>query len=84
MEKKALEAEDGAVVSNSLKDLFFKINLFKLEANYNIVVVFAIHCHGSAMGVHVSPILNLPPHPIPQGPNAPALSALSHASNLDW
>ena len=43
MEKKALEAEDGAVVSNSLKDLFFKINLFKLEANYNIVVVFAIH-----------------------------------------
>ena len=64
--------------------LFLKNYLFKLEANYNIVVVFAIHWHGSAMGVHVSPILNLPPHPIPQGPNAPALSALSHASNLDW
>ena len=35
------------------------------------------------------PILNtpshLPPHPIPQGhPSAPALSTLSHASNLDW
>ena len=28
---------------------------------------------------------HLPPHPIPQGhPSAPALSALSHASNLDW
>ena len=39
------------------------------------------------MGVHVSPILNLPPTslPIPQGrPSAPALSTLSYASNLDW
>ena len=37
------------------------------------------------MGVHVSPILNLPPHPIPLGhPSAPALSALFHASNLGW
>ena len=28
---------------------------------------------------------HLPPHPIPQGhPSAPALSALSHALNLDW
>ena len=54
-----------------------------------MVVVFAIHSHESAMGVHVLPILNpyshLPPHPIPQGhPSAPALSTLSHASNLDW
>ena len=50
---------------------------------------FAIHSQLSAMGVHVSSILNtpshLPPHPIPQGhPSAPALSTLSHASNLDW
>ena len=28
---------------------------------------------------------HLPPHPIPLGhPSAPALSTLSHASNLDW
>ena len=28
---------------------------------------------------------HLPPHPIPQGhPRTPALSTLSHASNLDW
>ena len=52
-------------------------------------MVFAIHWHESTMGVHVSsgPELSshLPPHPIPQGgPSAPALSALFHASNLDW
>ena len=56
-----------------------------MEANYFIVVVFAMHSHESAMGVYVFPILTLPPHPIPQGhPSAPALSTLPHASNLDW
>ena len=34
------------------------------------------------MGVHV---FLIPPHPIPLGcPSAPALSTLSHATNLDW
>ena len=50
-------------------------------------MVFAIHWHELAMDVHVFPILNPPPHSIPQSqshPNAPALSTLSHASNLDW
>ena len=39
------------------------------------------------MGVHVypEPHSHLPPHPISLGhPSAPALSALSHTSNLDW
>ena len=50
-----------------------------------MVMVFAIHWHESAMGVHVFPTLNLLPHSIPQGhPSAPALSTLSHVSNLDW
>ena len=40
-----------------------------MEANYNIVVVFAIHWHESAMGVHVSPILNIPPPPSPSHPS---------------
>ena len=34
---------------------------------------------------HPEPPFHLPPHPILLGcPRAPALSALSHASNLDW
>ena len=41
--------------------------------------------HGCTCVPHPEPPFHLPPHPIPQGhPSAPALSALSHASNLDW
>ena len=78
------------ILVSSIK-LFFSINLFILIGGlllYNIVVVFAIHWHESAMGVHVSPSWipsYLPPHPIPLGcHSALALSALFHASNLDW
>ena len=51
---------------------------------------FAIHWHESAMGVHVSPILNPAPiflFPIPSLRVIPVqlvLNALSHALNLDW
>ena len=53
------------------------------------MVVFAIHWHESAVGVHVSPHpeppSHLSPHPIHLGcPSALALSALFHALNLDW
>ena len=41
--------------------------------------------HGCTCVPHPEPSSHLPPHPIPQSrPSAPALSALSHASNLDW
>ena len=41
--------------------------------------------HGCTCVPHPEPPSHLPPHPIPQGhPSAPALSTLSHASNLEW
>ena len=41
--------------------------------------------HGYTCVPHPEPPSHLPPHPIPQGhPSALALSALAHASNLDW
>ena len=75
---------------------FFFLNLFFFQFYLFIYftlqycIGFAIHWHESAMGVHVFPILNspphhLPPHLIPLGhPSAPAPSTLYHASNLDW
>ena len=68
---------------------FKKINLFNWRVFYNIVVVFSIHQHESAMGAHMSSHpehpSHLPPHLIPLVcPRAPALSALLHASTLHW
>ena len=41
--------------------------------------------HGGTCVPHPESPSHLPPHPIPQDhPSAPAPSALSHASNLDW
>ena len=34
---------------------FFKIYLFQLEDNYNIVMVFGIHQYESTTGIHLSP-----------------------------
>ena len=34
---------------------FFKIYLFLIGDNYNIVLVSAIHQHESAIGIHMSP-----------------------------
>ena len=61
--------------------------IIKLEANYNIVVIFAIYQHELGMGVQASPYpelpSDLPPHPIPLGcPRALTFGALLHASNL--
>ena len=60
-----------------------------MEANYFAVLYWFCHtltwiCHGCACVPHPEPLFHLPPHPIHLGyPSAPALSTLSHASNLD-
>ena len=61
-----------------------------LEANYFTILCWFCHtltwiCHGCTCVPHSESPSHLPPHPIPQGHlSAPALSTLSHASNLDW
>ena len=66
--------------------MIFKIYLFNwrlitLQYHGGFCHTFTGICHVP----HPEPPPHLPPQPIPQGPpSAPALSALSHASNLDW
>ena len=72
--------------------LFFFIYFF----NFNWRLITLQYCgdfchtfiwlsHECTCVTHPDPPSHLPPHPIPQGhPSAPALSTLSHASNLDW
>ena len=66
--------------------LLFNINLFSLEANYNIVLVFPYINMNLPQVYMCSPSwTHLPPYTIPLGhPSAPAPSILYHASNLDW
>ena len=75
----------------SLFVFFININLFILiggQLLFNIVVVLPytdLSQPWEYMYPHPEPPSHLPSLPIPQGhPGAPALSILSHASNLDW
>ena len=67
---------------------FLKFILIGGKLLYNIVVVLPsidMNQPWVYMCPHPDPPSHLPPHPIPQGhPTAPALSTLSHASNLNW
>ena len=75
------------------KTHFFFLNLF-IYFNWRLITLQ--YCsgfchtltwisHGCTCVSHPEPPSHLPLHPIPLGhPSAPALSALSHASNLDW
>ena len=73
-----------------LDEFFFLINLFYLESNYfTILWWFLPYIDMNQPQVYVCPPSRtpsyLPPHPITLGcPSTRALSALFHASNLDW
>ena len=75
---------------------FFSPSLIFFFLNFNWRLITLQYCsgfchtltwisHGCACIPHPEPPSHLPLHLIPQGhPSAPALSTLSHASNLDW
>ena len=66
---------------------FFNFNWRLITSQYcgGFCYTFTWISHGCTCVPHPEPPSYLLPHPIPQGhPSAPALSTLSHASNLDW
>ena len=66
------------------KFIYFNWRLITLQ----YCIRFAIYQHESTTGVHVFPILNLPPTPSPYHPSGSSQcispSILYNASNLDW
>ena len=83
--------EKGHFSWDNLDFLFlFKIYLFSLQANYFTILYWFCHAltwisHGCTCVPHPETRSHIPPHPIPLShPSTPALSTLSHASNLDW
>ena len=65
--------------------IFFNWRLITLQYCSDFCHTLIWIGHGCTCVPHPEPPSHLPPHLIPQGhPSAPALSTLSHASNLDW
>ena len=65
--------------------IYFNWRLITLYCCGGICHTFTWISHRCTCVPHPDPPSHLLPHPISQGhPSAPALSALSHASNLDW
>ena len=69
----------------SFLKIYFSWRLITLQYCGGFCHAFTWISHGCTCAPHPVPPSHLPPHPIPQGHlGAPALSALSHALNLDW
>ena len=76
----ALQADSFFILIN-----YFNWRLITLQYCSGFCHTLTWISHGCTCVPHPEPPSYLPPHPIPQGhPNAPTLSILSHASNLDW
>ena len=66
-----------AIINSAVMNLGVHMSLFFFFFNFLFLYFSCVP--------HPEPSSHLPPHPIPLGhPSAPALSTLSHASNLDW
>ena len=67
------------------KSIYFNWRLINLHYCSSFCYTSTWISHGCTCIPHLESPSHLPPHPIPQGhPSAPALSTVSHASNLDW
>ena len=67
------------------KNYLFNCRLITLQYCSGFCHTLTWISHGCTCVPHPVPPSHLLPHPIPQGhPSAPALSTLSHVSNLDW
>ena len=65
------------------KFIYFSWRLITLQYCSGFSHTLTWISHGCTCVPHPEPPSHLPPHPIPQGhPSAPALSTLSHASNM--
>ena len=79
--------QQGSPSLSLFKNLFIYFNwrLITLQYCGGFCHTFTWISHGCTCVSHPVPLSHLPPHPIPQGcASAPDLSALFHASNLDW
>ena len=79
----------SSLIANTAFKIFFILNYFNwrlitLQYCSGFCHTLTWISHGCTCVSHPEPSLHLPSHPVPQGLlNAPALSTLSHASNLD-
>ena len=81
----ALHAESSFFIYILFFKIYFNWRLITLQYCGGFCHTFTWISHGCTCDPRPEPPSHLPPHPIPQGhPSAPALSTLSHASNLDW
>ena len=72
-------------IAGFFKFIYFNWRLITLQYCSAFCHTLTWISRGCTCVPHPEPHSNFPPHPIPQGhPSAPALSTLSHASNLDW
>ena len=90
----SVEIRRSEITGSKWKVILFIFSFFKIYFNWRLITLqycggfchtFTWISHGYTCVPHPDSPSHLPPYPIPQGHlSAPALSTLSHASDLDW